>query len=428
MLLPGYAAAMRLALAFVLVSSGTFAGGGPRLTPEQQRDRAEQDKREARFQATWKQQGARAVPALVAIACGNDPNARDVVQLAARTLAEHGAAAARALYRYAPQCSHRITTADVTTTVGVSREELIASIYCEMAGVSHEPEAADRSELVRWASDLADESKPQHGLAVKTLAELLARGGLGACDPKLFDPMLPTLLERLRQLPTRGFENVVGTHRHTAGPRDELVIQAVAQSGAPEGIELLRWLYAQADLRTRLTVIEALSRAGPRGARATPDVLHFLQLTKDDEARVLGLRALERFGAPLGAAELAVVAPLVGELMSRIKPREAFPGGTQDGWALLGVEAGMRVLNRSVVARGTPAQVVLLAALAAPIANHLREAAAAKLLADEATLSATQRACARDTLSGPPPTSTEVVANAFGPEISFKPPATCTQR
>jgi hypothetical protein len=140
--------------------------------------------------------------------------------------------------------------------------------------------------------------------------------------------MLPRLLKVLRRLPMRGFDNVAGTHRRSAGPRDELVIHALAQSGEAEAVASCARSRA-ADLQTKLVL-------------AVPEVLDFIALTKDDEARVLGLGAAERFNARLDAAGLAVVALLVGELLARLTSRSAALVGEQDGWASLGVGQGCR--------------------------------------------------------------------------------------
>ncbi|MDP1830098.1 MAG: hypothetical protein Q8L48_42940 [Archangium sp.] len=408
---------MRLVLGLLIVSWHALAGGPPSLTPEQERERDAQDRRQSRFERAWKAQGSKAIPTLVTIACGDDPVALDLMTNAARALAERGAEGVRALLQYKGAC--RV------------REVLLADLYCGAAGPYRDPLGPQKEALARWAQVIADDTHPQHVLAVKTLGAVLARRGLAACDVKLYEPMLPKLMEVLRRLPHRGHDDLAGTFRLSAAPRDELVIHAVAQSADPEGVALLRSVYDGAELRTKVVVIEALARSRAAGAAAIPQVLHFISLTSDDQARVLGLRALAGFEAPLDEAGQAQLAPVVSELVARLKPRTASLPLDQDGWAIAGSTDGLRVLLRSTIARGSPAQQVLFRALAASLSSLLRTQVAQKLLSDEAALSAAQRKCAQDTLVPPPPSAPlrELPANSEPASltVSFSPPSSCAK-
>lgn len=406
-----------LAVALLVVSSHAHAGGAPSLTPEQERERAAQDQRQSRFERAWKAQGSKAIPTLVTIACGDDPVALDLMTNAARALAERGAEGVHALLQYRGAC--RV------------REVLLADLYCSAAGPYRDPVAPQKAELARWAQLIADDTQAQHVLAVKTLGAVLERRGMAACDVKIYEPMIPKLIEVLGRLPHRGHEDLAGTFRLSATPRDEVVIHAVAQSATPEGVAVLRSVYDRADLRTRVVVIEALARSRAAGAAATPQVLHFVGLTRDDEARVLGLSALAAFEAPLDEAGQAQVAPVVSELLGRIKPRTTSLPLDQDGWAIAGSTEGLRALLRSPIAHGSPAQQVLFRALAVSLSSLLRTQVAQKLLSAEAALSAAQRRCAQDTLK-PPPVSAplrELPANSEPASLSatFSPPASCAK-
>lgn len=414
----------------VLVASVAHAGGGPTRTAAEERDRELQERREAAQERAWQSQGKRAIPKLVAIACGND--ALDLVDNAADALASHGASAARALYGYARPCGRYLPA--YASRLGVAREELLASTYCAMAGRYEAPSPENAKELARWASVLADPEHKSHALAVDALVEVLTRPP-DACDPKIFEPMLPGLTEIVATMPRTDHEHIAGTHRMSASvPRIEAAIGALGAARNEAATRTLAHLYDSADLRTKVIVVDALARSGPAGAAALPQTLAFLRLTRDDEARFTAVRALEAFEIALVAKDADVVADALVDLLASVTA----PGGAlapnHNAWANLATTDAVRLLANANVAPASSAYRYLERSLAVPIAHHVREAAVRKLFVNHAAISPATLKCAMDTVAPQPhtpPTTSMVqneppVANAFGgAPVSFTPPASC---
>lgn len=408
---------MRLALVLFLVATPALAGGPPPESPDAARARVRQERREAEAERSWKALGRRAIPRLVKIACGDDPTAVDLVNKAALTLADLGSDAARAIYAYRGECGRFVDE----MRIGELREDLLAEIYCAMAGPYQEPSSTNARELARWATVVMDGTDRDNKIAVAALFETLER----SCDPKIYQPMLPVLTNEVGHMTQKSHRNISGTFRLSA--REERYQAALAAIGASQGsTKTLVYVYDRGDLLTKVLVISALERGGPSAAEAVPQAIDFLRLTSDAESRLLALRALAAFEVSLTTSNVELVGATLSEFLGKVNPPQQGLGGNglHDAWPQLGAETAILILEKSRLESG--AQRALISSLRAPLERHVREVAARKLLADARTLSPADRRCAEET-QGQERKPLPVLPNAFGQEYapSWTPPESC---
>ena len=395
---------MRLALTLLLVATPALAGGGPPESPDAERARVTQERREAEAERSWKALGRRAIPKLVKVACGNDPTSGDLVNTAALVLAGHGSDAARAIYAYRGDCGRTVEE----VRVGESREDLLAEIYCAMAGPYQEPSSANARELARWATVVMDGTDRDNHLAVAALFKTLER----SCDPKIYQPMLPVLTNEVGHMMQTSHQNISGTFRFSARQeRHQAALAAIGASRESTSTKTLMYVYDNGDLLTKVLVVAALERGGPFAAEALPQVIDFLRLTSDTESRALALRTIAAFEVSLTSSNVELVGATLAEFLSNAKPPQ-------------GSETAILILAKSKLEPG--AQRALLSSLRASLERRVREVGARKLLADARTLLPADRRCAEETLSEerkPLP----LLPNAFGQEFapSWAPPASC---